>query len=181
MSFGHGAEPQKCAMRETTGIGLENVREVYNGPEGNLWELVMGEQIHIGGFSSSMDLAERAGVGPGMKGIDLCCCNGAGMRFLVRFRHVESMFGVDATRTVVNRCRERCLMEGLGSRIDVMLADACESGLPDGEANFVWGEDAWCYVVDKPKLISEAVRLVKPGGTIACTDWVEGAAGLTDE
>ena len=45
-----------------------------------------------------MDLAERAGIGAGMSGIDLCCCNGAGMRFLLRFRGVERMTGVDATR-----------------------------------------------------------------------------------
>jgi SAM-dependent methyltransferase len=45
----------------------------------------------------------------------------------------------------------------------------------------VWGEDAWCYVEDKAKLAAEAARLVKPGGTIAFTDWVEGPAGLSDE
>ena len=38
------------------------------------------------------------------------------------------------------------------------LADACDTGLPAGSADFVWGEDAWCYVVDKPKLIAEAAR-----------------------
>jgi hypothetical protein len=36
-------------------------------------------------------------------------------------------------------------------------------------------------VVDKAKLIEEAVRLVKKGGLVAFTDWVEGPAGLTDE
>ena len=82
-------------MKETKGVGLENVQAVYDGPEGVLWELIMGEQIHIGGFSSSMDLSERAGIGEGMSGVDLCCCNGAGMRFLVRFRNVAKMMGVD--------------------------------------------------------------------------------------
>jgi len=165
------------AMRD---IGLEDVRAVYSGPEGDLWELIMGEQIHIGGFKSSMDLAEKAGIKAGMEGVDLCCCNGAGMRFLVRFRGVEKMIGVDATEKVVERGR-RCVEEGLADKIDFILADVCESGLPDGTADFVWGEDAWCYVVDKEKLISEAARLVRPGGTIAFTDWIEGAAGLTDE
>ena len=68
----------------------------------------MGQQIHIGGFHSSMDLAERASIGAGLHGVDLCCCNGAGMRLLVRFRQVASMQGVDATRTVVERGRQRC-------------------------------------------------------------------------
>ncbi len=167
-------------MKALANIGLKNVQAVYGGPEGDLWELVMGHQIHIGGFKSSMDLAEKAGIGDGMTGIDLCCCNGAGMRFLIRFRNVRIMTGVDATEKVVERGRRRCQEERLSDRIDFVLADVCDSGLPDEVADFVWGEDAWCYVVDKPKLVSEAARLVQRGGTIAFTDWIEGPAGLTD-
>ena len=37
-----------------------------------------------------------------------------------------------------------------------------------------------CYVPDKPRLIAEAARIVRPGGVIAFTDWVEGPARLTD-
>ncbi len=168
-------------MKSIQGIGLKNVQDVYNGPEGDLWELVMGEQIHIGGFVSSMALAEKAGIEAGSKGIDLCCCSGAGMRFLIRFRRVAEMTGVDAAEKVVEQGRKRCTEEGLADHIRFFLEDVTSSGLPDAEADFVWGEDAWCYVEDKTRLISEAVRMVKPGGLIAFTDWVEGPAGLGEE
>ena len=168
-------------MKSMEGIGLNNVQAVYSGPEGELWELVMGQQVHIGGFKSSMALADKAGIGAGMKGVDLCCCNGAGMRFLARFRGVAAMMGVDATEHVVQRGRERCKAEGLDGKIQFTLADVTDSRLPGGQADFVWGEDAWCYVVDKAKLVSEAARLVKRGGIIAFTDWVEGPAGLSTE
>ena len=161
-------------------IGLGDVQAVYGGPEGDLWELVMGQQIHIGGFRSSMDLAEKAGIAAGTAGVDLCCCNGAGMRFLVRFRDVARMHGVDATSAVVERGVERCRAEGLADRIAFTLADACQTGLPSASADFVWGEDAWCYVVDKPRLVAEAARLLKPGGTIAFTDWVDGPTNFAD-
>ena len=91
------------------------------------------------------------------------------------------MIGVDATSTVVERGRARCEEEGVADRIRCEQSDACATGLPDDEADFVWGEDAWCYVVDKPALITEAVRICKPGGVIAFTDWVEGPAGLDEE
>ena len=167
-------------MKSIKGIGLKDVQAVYSGPEGDLWELVMGEQIHIGGFWSSMDLADKAGIKTGDSGVDLCCCNGAGMRFLVRFRGVVRMHGVDATETVVKRGQARCKSEGLSDKIKFTLADVCDSGLPSDSADFVWGEDAWCYVVDKDKLIAEAARIVKPGGTIAFTDWVEADGKLSD-
>lgn len=168
-------------MKKASHIHLQDVQTVYSGFERNLWELIMGEQIHIGGFQSSMDLAVQAGVGPGMTGVDFCCCTGAGMRFLTRFRHVEHVIGVDATPRMVELGRERCAAEGLGERIQFVLADVCGSALPPASADFVWGEDAWCYVEDKNALISEAARIVKPGGLVAFTDWMEGPEPLSDE
>jgi ubiquinone/menaquinone biosynthesis C-methylase UbiE len=167
-------------MHGLADIKLNDVQAAYSGPEADLWELLMGEQIHIGGFRSSMDLAGQAGIGAGQEGVDLCCCTGAGMRFLVRFCQVERMCGVDATQRMIDLGRKRCAAEGSADRIEFRQADVCASGLPSGRADFVWGEDAWCYVADKPRLIAETVRIVKSGGTIAFTDWVEGQ-GLSAE
>ncbi len=101
------------------------------------------------------------------------------MRALVRFCSVAQMIGVDATEQVVERGRAICQSEGFDGRISFLLGDACATGLPTGGADFIWREDAWCYVEDKDALIAEAARLVPAGGAIAFTDWVEGAAGLS--
>jgi SAM-dependent methyltransferase len=167
-------------VKQVTNIGLAEVQGVYSGPEGELWELIMGQQIHIGGLGSSLKLADRAGIRAGMSGVDLCCCTGAGMRFLVRFRDVARMQGVDATPAVIQRGQRRCQAEGLADRVNFTLADACDTGLASGGFDFVWGEDAWCYVVDKSRLIAEASRLVKAGGVIAFTDWIEGPQTMAD-
>ena len=55
-------------MKAIPNVGLKEVTAFYNGQEGDLFELLMGEQIHIGGFKSSMELAARAGIGSGMHG-----------------------------------------------------------------------------------------------------------------
>jgi SAM-dependent methyltransferase len=166
-------------MQSTSKIHLADVQSVYSGPERQLWELLMGEQIHIGGLTSSMDLAERAGIKEGSHGVDFCCCTGAGMRFLIRFRKAARMTGVDATRAVLDLGRKRNAEEGMADRITFVEANVCNTGLPAGKFDFVWGEDAWCYVEDKAKLIAEAARLIKPGGLIAFTDWLEGPVELT--
>ena len=168
-------------MKTAMHIKLTDVQAVYSGAEGCLWELLMGEQIHIGGLQSSTDLAERAGIAAGSRGVDLCCCTGAGMRFLLRFRQAAHMTGVDATRKVLELGRQRAAAEGFADRTAFVEADVCASGLPAGGFDFVWGEDAWCYVGDKAKLIAEAARLVRPGGAIAFTDWLEGPTPMTDD
>jgi hypothetical protein len=47
-------EGQGC-MKSIQNVGLKNVQTVSGGSEGDLWELVMGEQIHIGGFQAHVD------------------------------------------------------------------------------------------------------------------------------
>lgn len=161
-----------------TGMTLEDVQNVYSGAEGRLWELIMGEQIHAGGLTSSMELATRAGIQPGMKGIDLCSALGAGCRFLAKsFKAV--MCGLDATSHMVEEAKKRAPFDAW--KIEFRLGNVLDVPYPSGTFDFVWGEDAWCYVTDKNKLISEAARILKRGGTVAFTDWVEGSAGLTDE
>lgn len=157
---------------------LRDINGVYDGPEGVLWELIMGEQIHVGGMNSSRTLADKAGLKKGMKGLDLCSALGAGCRFLVKYYGV-TMAGLDGTQTMHHKAVQRAQSEGLVDRIEFKLGDVTAIPWPDNTFDFVWGEDAWCYVVDKEKLIQEAARVVKPGGVVAFTDWIEGHVALT--
>ncbi len=167
---------------KSLGSELTDIAALYGGPQGDFYSVLMGQQLHVGGMGATIDLAERSGIGEGQTGVDLCCGNGAAMRALVRFRNVASMVGVDLTPQNVQRGALKLREEKLADRIRIVAGDACATGLPPAMADFVWGEDAWCYVPDKEKLIAEAARIVRPGGTVAFTDWVEGPVELgTDE
>lgn len=168
-------------MKATETFHLSQVQQAYRGADGRFWELVMGEQIHIGGMESSADLAEKAEIRPGSSGIDLCCGSAGGMRFLVSIRGVEHMVGVDATDIMIARGQQMCDQSGLSDRISMVLRDASACGLPAESADFIWSEDAWCYVEEKSRIIREAARLVRPGGTIAFTDWTEGNEPMSGE
>lgn len=162
-------------------ITSDDVREAYDGVDGRLYELMLGELLHVGGLKSSLELAERAGISEGSRGVDLCCGNGASMRLLVQLKNVASMIGVDVSEKQVERTTMRTEQAGFADRIRVVHGDASQTDLPDAEADFVWSEDAWCYVPDKAKLIAEAIRLTRPGGTIAFTDWTFGEQPFTDD
>ena len=115
------------------------VAKCYSGPEQGVWELVMGKQIDIGAASSTLELAQRAHVGSGMKGVELNSNNGGGMRALVRLAGVDSMIGVDLTKSVVETGRKRTAEEGLSDKIKFINKNSLENGLPDPC-------HAWCLV-----------------------------------
>jgi len=152
---------------------VKEVQAVYSGPEGQLWELLMGEQIHVGGFASSADLAHYGGIKAGMKGADFCCCSGAGMRFLLKFCGVSQMEGVDFTPAQIALGKKRMKAAGITAKqYRYHLGDVATPKVAAGAFDFVWGEDAWCYVADKSGLLQQAFRALKPGGKIIFSDWV---------
>jgi sarcosine/dimethylglycine N-methyltransferase len=168
-------------MRTNPDIRVADIEAVYNGQQAQIYETFFGRQIHVGGLTSTLGLADAAGIGAGMSGIELCCGTGASMRALVKLRDVGSMTGVELASAQVERGRAKVAELGLEDKISFVVGDATATGLPGGGADFVWSEDAWCYVVEKPDVVAEAVRLTRPGGVIAITDWIEGHAGLTDD
>ncbi|MCZ7537721.1 MAG: methyltransferase domain-containing protein [Acidimicrobiia bacterium] len=127
------------------------------------------------GWSSTQDLADRTQHPSRHRwgGHSAACCTGAGMRLpSFRFRDVAHMTGIDATESMIDLGRPAHPQEGLDKRISFVQADACATlGLREGECRLCLGEDAWCYVADKGKLIGEAARIVRPAGTIAFTNW----------
>ena len=54
-------------MKSIEGVGLAEVVSLYGGVQGDFMQLVFGQQIHIGGMKASMELAERAGIGRGLR------------------------------------------------------------------------------------------------------------------
>jgi ubiquinone/menaquinone biosynthesis C-methylase UbiE len=154
---------------------LRDVADSWSGDEWRFWQEFLGEQMHIGGLPASQELAEKAGIRPGSHGVEFCCGSGGSSRFLVRFREVASVQAVDFSESLIAEAKERTREEGLQDRINYVVTDATSSGLPSGKADFVWGEDAWVYVPDKARLVSEAARILCPGGAIAFYDWCEGS------
>ena len=54
-----------------------------------------------------------------------------------------------------------------------MLGNALDIPFRARSFDTVWGQDAWCYVTDKQRLLRECARVVRPGGAVAFTDWLE--------
>ncbi len=164
---------------QTSKRGSSNVQDLYGGPEGRLWELVAGEMLHCGGMVQSMTMANLAGIDAGQKVLDLCSGFGSSLRFLAKTFGIQG-HGLELCAYMVDQANRRTQAEGLQDRIIYRQGSATQIPWRESTFDVVWGEDAWCYVEAKEKLIEEAARVLRPGGVIAFSDWMTGPRGLSE-
>jgi len=143
-------------------VGVDSVIEVYAGPGGVLWEILMGEEIHVGGARDTDALARQAGITSSSKVLDVVqrprrsgAAPGANARLHRSRPGCHSRMYDEAVR----RTKEA----GLDGKATYVLGNALD--IPHRAASFdvVWGQDAWCYVTDKERLVCECARVVRPG------------------
>jgi len=159
-------------MKKHIDISIAEVSDAYAGAVGTLWEMVMGEEIHIGGTTATRELAVLAGITKDDRVLDICSALGGPAR------HLAAEFGcrvtgIDATPAMVDDAARRTAPAGLDGRVTFRLGNALDLPFRGSSFDTVWGQDAWCYVTDKARLIREAARVTKAGGTIAFTDWIQ--------
>ena len=160
-------------------VGIETVMAVYSGPGGVLWELLMGEEIHVGGASETDALARRAGITASTTVLDVCSALGGPARHLARTIGCK-VTGLDATPKMHAEAVRRTRDAQLDGKVGFTLGNALDMPFRAGSFDVLWGQDAWCYVTDKERLVRECARVARPGGTVAFTDWLETGA-MSDE
>lgn len=158
---------------------IGDVNEVYEGAGGILWEMLMGEQIHVGGESETDIMALKAGVKKKARILDICSALGGPARQLAR-KYDSYVTGLDATQKMVDEAKRRTIEEGLDDKVQYRLGNALDIPFKADTFDIVWGQDAWCYITDKARLIEEVHRVLKQGGLVAFTDWIQ-TGNMTDE
>jgi ubiquinone/menaquinone biosynthesis C-methylase UbiE len=161
-----------CQKEKRLDYTIADVIDIYSGPVGVLWQMLMGDQIHVGGESETEALASRAGITSESRVLDVCSALGAPARQLAS-RYGCTVIGLDATEKMVDMAEQQTQSAGLSDRVSFQLGNALDMPFKEDSFTVVWGQDAWCYVSDKDRLVEEAFRVLEPGGTIAFTDWLQ--------
>jgi sarcosine/dimethylglycine N-methyltransferase len=164
-------------------FSVNDVSEVYAGPGGQLWELLMGEQIHVGGAEQTDILAKKAGIDKAEKNfnlLDICSALGGPARQLAE-KYGINVVGLDITPKMVAEAKKRT--EGLpyANKIEYRIGSGLDIPAHANTFDIVWGQDAWCYIRDKNRLIEETWRVLKAKGTLAFTDWIWGPIKPTEK
>jgi len=117
-----------------------------------------------------LDLAGKAilDIGCGTGGPTLALAAGGGR-----------VVGLDVERGVIARARANAHAAGLADRIDFRLVAPGPLPLPDQSFDLVFSKDAMIHVPDKPALFNEVLRVLRPGGVFAASDWLGDAETAT--
>jgi ubiquinone/menaquinone biosynthesis C-methylase UbiE len=168
-------------MRNTDlDITLKDVCRAYSGPVGALWEMVMGEQIHVGGEADTTHMAEMVALSKKSHVLDICSALGGPARQLAQDYGCR-VTGLDATERMVAEAKRRTREGKCRDHVIFKRGNALDLPFQAGTFDLVWGQDAWCYVTDKERLLLEAHRVLKPEGGIAFTDWIQTGAMMHSE
>jgi len=134
-------------------------------------ELFPHDQDHYGGLDANDVLAERAGIVKGTRVVDFCAGLGGPARYLA-YRYGADVTGIELTLARVKGAQDLTRRVGLQHDVRVIHGDVLRVPLSDASVDVVISQEALLHVPDKARTLSEAYRILKPGGRIAFTGWV---------
>jgi phosphoethanolamine N-methyltransferase len=152
----------------------DDAPHVYDTTMLDLLQIIWGEGVlSPGGPQAVREIMEN--VDPrGKRVLDIGCGLGGLDQVLVELgaAHVTA---VDVAAPLIGLGRRRIAAAGLADRIDLQTIMP-EAKLPFADASFdvIFTKDAWLHVTDKPALLRDVHRVLKPGGQLAGGDWMRG-------
>lgn len=154
------------------------------------WLLLMGAELHYGVFDRGDEeletatnalterMIEAAGLGqaadsdarPRLRVLDVGCGSGAPACMLATRFGVE-VVGITTSAVGVAEARARAAELGVDAA-SFEQRDGTDNGFPDGDFDLVWVLESSHLMRDRPALIAECARVLRPGGRVVLCDLV---------
>src|SRR5688500_4702419 len=132
-----------------------------------------GEDIGQNGWTTAEEqdrFIAWLGLGPGDRVLDVACGAGGPARRLARLTGC-GVLGIDIHEQGIAQARALAAQEGLADRVAFERADASQPLLlPDAAFDAVVCIDAINHLPDRPAVLRDWARVLKPGGRVLFTD-----------
>lgn len=165
---------------DDAGISYEPA-DHYNRVQG-AWALLLGAELHYGVFDQPDQtlvpaaarltelMIENARLEAGLRLLDVGCGSGSQACQLVEDFGVE-VLGITTSQVGIDESTARATSRGI-SGATFELRDATANGLPDDSFDRVWALESSHLMPDRKAFVSEAARVLRPGGTFVMCDVV---------
>jgi len=119
--------------------------------------------------------AVEAGLGPGDRGLDICCGTGDLTIELARMYRHSAVVGLDLSEPMLARARRKVRRAGIngwddGGRVCFVRADAHEPPFPAAAFGAVTAAFGVRNLPDLPRAFSALLRVTRPGGRLVCLE-----------
>jgi tocopherol O-methyltransferase len=154
----------------------------------DLYEELWGEHVHHGywdpgerpdangaGRAAATDrlvheLVAFAGIPTGVRVLDVGCGIGGPALYLAGTLGC-TVEGVTLSAAQADRATENARAAGVADRAAFHQRDALDSGYADDSFDAVWAMESLMHIPDRAAFFAEALRVLRPGGTLAVATW----------
>lgn len=163
---------------------VRTAQEYYNSDDADNFYFTVwgGEDIHIGLYESDEEpifdasrrtvehMADRISeLDEGSRVLDIGAGYGGSARYLAR-EYGCKVVALNLSEVENDRDREMNREQGLSHLVEVVDASFEDIPYPDDSFDVVWSQDAILHSGDRPKVLEEVRRVLKPGGEFVFTD-----------
>lgn len=155
-----------------------------------LWEDMWGDHLHHGYYSVSdeqeqetrkksnrqaqIDMIDNvlswAGVDSVKSMVDVGCGLGGSSRHIAKKFGCTSQ-GITLSPYQARRGNEISNTQGLGSEVELRVADALDQPFEDDTFDLVWSLESGEHMPNKKRFVDELVRVAAPGGRVIIVTW----------
>ncbi len=111
--------------------------------------------------------------------LDIGCGTGGPAIVLARDMGAR-VTAVDIEAQVLDRARRHAAEAGVAGQIDFRLVKPGPLPFADASFDLIFSKDALIHVPDKQALYHDVLRLLRPGGRFAASDWLCSEAAMDD-
>lgn len=131
-------------------------------------------EFHIGAQAATLELAQLAGTGKGMRVLDVGSGLGGPARTLAQHYRCK-VTGLDLTEEFCRVATMLSELTGMQNDVTFVHGNALDMPFEDASFDIVWSQQASMNIEDKSKLYGEAHRVLAAGGRLVFQEVLGGA------
>lgn len=171
---------------ENAADNLTRVRDYYDSTWLDyrlLWLNPLNRALHFGYWDKNTTshaesllnmnqaLANRIGIQSGQRILDAGCGVGGTSIWLAK-RYNAQVVGITPVASQIARARRYACEQGVDDRVSFEQQDYTCTGFPNASFDIVLAMESVCHAPNKERFLTEARRILRPGGRLGITEYM---------